>query len=149
MADRIADIWGARTPHARDALARPGGLAPGRGAGRAGRRPVGPVGVGAVQQRLYGSWRHDDDDRVTRPLVRRSRELLAEVGPLSHGFYTSGHLFLEEYCTLGVIGKAGIGTPPMDGNTRLCTATAAAALTPASPPTPDRTPTVPHPAPKG
>src|SRR5690606_23839285 len=30
--------------------------------------------------------------------------------------------------TLGVIGKAGIGTPHMDGNTRLCTATAAAAL---------------------
>ena len=44
------------------------------------------------------------------------------------GFYTSGQLFLEEYYTLGVIGKAGIGTPHMDGNTRLCTATAAAAL---------------------
>jgi anaerobic selenocysteine-containing dehydrogenase len=29
---------------------------------------------------------------------------------------------------LGVIGKAGIGTPHMDGNTRLCTATAAEAL---------------------
>ena len=27
-----------------------------------------------------------------------------------------------------MIGKAGIGTPHMDGNTRLCTATAAAAL---------------------
>ena len=35
---------------------------------------------------------------------------------------------LEEYYTLAVIGKAGIGTPHMDGNTRLCTATAAAAL---------------------
>jgi ferredoxin-nitrate reductase len=32
------------------------------------------------------------------------------------------------YYTLAVIGKAGIGTPHMDGNTRLCTATAAAAL---------------------
>ncbi|MCS7483483.1 molybdopterin-dependent oxidoreductase [Umezawaea endophytica] len=51
-----------------------------------------------------------------------------EVGPLSHGFYTSGQLFLEEYYTLGVIGKAGLGTPHMDGNTRLCTATAAAAM---------------------
>lgn len=29
---------------------------------------------------------------------------------------------------MGVIGKGGIGTPHMDGNTRLCTATAAAAL---------------------
>jgi ferredoxin-nitrate reductase len=27
-----------------------------------------------------------------------------------------------------VIGKAGLGTPHMDGNTRLCTATAAQAL---------------------
>lgn len=44
------------------------------------------------------------------------------------GFYTSGQLFLEEYYTLAVIGKAGLGTPHMDGNTRLCTATAAAAL---------------------
>ena len=44
------------------------------------------------------------------------------VGPF--GFYTSGQLFLEEYYTLAVIGKAGIGTPHMDGNTRLCTATA-------------------------
>ena len=49
-------------------------------------------------------------------------------GPLSHAFYTSGQLMLEEYYTLAVIGKAGIGTPHMDGNTRLCTATAAAAL---------------------
>src|SRR4051794_10668532 len=61
-------------------------------------------------------------------IVERSRALLDEVGPLSHGFYTSGQLFLEEYYALSVIGKAGIGTPHMDGNTRLCTATAAAAL---------------------
>src|SRR6478672_9308810 len=97
---------------------------------------------------LYGStpWA-SSSDRLTRPLVRRdgqlvetdwetamrrivevSKGLLAEKGPLSHGFYTSGQLFLEEYYTLAVIGKAGLGTPHMDGNTRLCTATAAAAL---------------------
>ncbi len=87
-------------------------------------------------------------DRLTRPLIRRdgelvetdwetamgriverSRQLLAEPGGWGRfGFYTSGQLFLEEYYTLAVIGKAGIGTPHMDGNTRLCTATAAAAL---------------------
>src|SRR3954463_13248992 len=62
-------------------------------------------------------------------IVSRSRELLDGPGGWGHfGFYTSGQLFLEEYYTLGVIGKAGIGTPHMDGNTRLCTATAAAAL---------------------
>ena len=97
---------------------------------------------------LYGStaW-SKSPDRLTRPLLRQngqlveadwstamgrvvevSRRLLAEKGPLSHGFYTSGQLFLEEYYTLAVLGKAGVGTPHMDGNTRLCTATAAAAL---------------------
>lgn len=97
---------------------------------------------------LYGStpWA-SSADRLTRPLVREggrlvetdwetamgrvvevSTRLLREKGPLSHGFYTSGQLFLEEYYALAVIGKAGIGTPHMDGNTRLCTATAAAAF---------------------
>jgi anaerobic selenocysteine-containing dehydrogenase len=97
---------------------------------------------------LYGStpWAASED-RLTRPLVReggrlvetdwetamgrvvsKSKQLLEEKGPLSHGFYTSGQLFLEEYYTLAVIGKAGLGTPHMDGNTRLCTATSAAAF---------------------
>ena len=44
------------------------------------------------------------------------------------GFYNSGQLFLEEYYTLAVMVRGGIGTPHLDGNTRLCTATAAAAL---------------------
>src|SRR6478736_1460654 len=97
---------------------------------------------------LFASWQGmSHKDRLTRPLIRengrlvecdwdtamnriteRSRQLLRERGPLSHGFYTSGQLFLEEYYALAVLGKAGIGTPHMDGNTRLCTATAAAAL---------------------
>jgi anaerobic selenocysteine-containing dehydrogenase len=97
---------------------------------------------------LYGStaWA-SSPTRLTRPMVRDggvlvetdwdsamgrvvevSQRLLAEKGPLSHGFYTSGQLFLEEYYTLAVIGKAGLGTPHMDGNTRLCTATSAAAF---------------------
>ena len=44
-------------------------------------------------------------------VVEVSRRLLAEKGPLSHGFYTSGQLFLEEHYTLGVLGKAGLGRP--------------------------------------
>jgi anaerobic selenocysteine-containing dehydrogenase len=97
---------------------------------------------------LYGStpWA-SSPDRLTWPLVRESgrlvetdwatamgrivevsQRLLSEKGPLSHGFYTSGQLFLEEYYALAVIGKAGLGTPHMDGNTRLCTATSAAAF---------------------
>jgi anaerobic selenocysteine-containing dehydrogenase len=112
----------------------------GRASDLVNRGRLGPKG-------LHGSWQAHGKDRLTRPLIRRdgrltetdwdtamseivqrSQELLAESGPLSHGYYTSGQLFLEEYYTLGVIGKAGIGTPHMDGNTRLCTATAAASL---------------------
>ena len=97
---------------------------------------------------LYGWQANHAADRVTRPLVReggelvesdwdtamgriveRSKELLDGPGGWGRfGFYTTGQLFLEEYYTLAVIGKAGIGTPHMDGNTRLCTAPAAATL---------------------
>ncbi|MCR8898780.1 nitrate reductase [Gordonia sp. GONU] len=96
---------------------------------------------------LYGWQANSSRDRLTRPRIRengvlvecswdaamerivsRSRELLAERGPSSIGFYTSGQLFLEEYYTLGVIAHGAIGTNHLDGNTRLCTATAAEAL---------------------
>ena len=96
---------------------------------------------------LYGWQANNSPDRLTRPLVRRdgelvetdwdtametvverSKALLDEQGPSAFGFYTSGQLFLEEYYTLAVLGHVGIGTNHMDGNTRLCTATAAAAL---------------------
>ncbi|WP_338043352.1 molybdopterin oxidoreductase family protein [Nonomuraea lactucae] len=70
-----------------------------------------------------------DWDTAMDRIVARSRELLDRPGGWRRlGFHTSGQLFLEEYYTLAVIGKAGIGTPHMDGNTRLCTATAASAL---------------------
>jgi ferredoxin-nitrate reductase len=111
----------------------------GRPQDRVNHGRLGPKG-------LYG-WRGQRVGRLTRPLVRDagrlveasweeamgrvvavSRHLLDEKGPLSHAFYTSGQLMTEDYYTLAVLGKAGIGTPHMDGNTRLCTATAAAAL---------------------
>jgi anaerobic selenocysteine-containing dehydrogenase len=113
----------------------------GRAEDRVNKGRLGPKG-------LFASWQGvANKDRLTRPLIRegdslvetdwetamnrvvqRSRQMLADKGPLSHGFYTSGQLFLEEYYALAVIGKAGIGTPHMDGNTRLCTATAASSL---------------------
>src|SRR4051794_39900710 len=113
----------------------------GRAVDRVNRGRLGP-------KDLYGWQANNSPDRLTRPLVRRggelvetdwdsamdavvrrSCELLDDPGGWGRfGFYTSGQLFLEEYYTLAVIGKAGLGTPHMDGNTRLCTATAAAAL---------------------
>ena len=96
---------------------------------------------------LFGWQANNSADRLTKPLIRRdgelvecdwdtamdavagrARELLDERGPSSIAFYTTGQLFLEEYYTLGLIAHGGIGTNHVDGNTRLCTATAAAAL---------------------
>ncbi|GAA3589215.1 nitrate reductase [Streptomyces osmaniensis] len=96
---------------------------------------------------LFGWQSNHASDRLTTPLVRkgghlvpcrwdtamdriadRTRELMDDSGPGSIGFYTSGQLFLEDYYTLSVIARAGIGTNHLDGNTRLCTATAAESL---------------------
>lgn len=177
--DRIADIWGARTPHSggtlwpqrvdrflADGLAEEDverwvrgacllcsngcglevAVKDGRMVGVRGRAEdrvshgrLGPKG-------LYG-WQGQQHGRLTTPLVReggrlveadwetamgrvveRSRALLDAKGPLSHAFYSSGQLTIEEYYTLAAIGKGGIGTPHMDGNTRLCTATASSAF---------------------
>ncbi|MFI7672861.1 molybdopterin oxidoreductase family protein [Actinophytocola sp. NPDC049390] len=106
------------------------------------------VNHGRVDQKdLYGWQANNAADRLTTPLVRdgdrlveagwdeamrrvvaRSKALLDEQGPSAIGFYTSGQLFAEEYYTLAAIARGAIGTNHVDGNTRLCTATAAAAL---------------------
>jgi anaerobic selenocysteine-containing dehydrogenase len=112
----------------------------GRGTDRVNHGRLGP-------KDLYGWQANNSADRLTTPLIRvggelvetdwdtamnavvaRSTELLDEQGPSALGFYTSGQLFLEEYYTLGVIAHGAVGTNHVDGNTRLCTATAAQAL---------------------
>ncbi|WP_202819143.1 molybdopterin oxidoreductase family protein [Actinosynnema sp. ALI-1.44] len=67
------------------------------------------------------------DDAMGR-IVDHSKALLDDQGPGALGFYTSGQLFAEEYYTLAAIAHGAIGTSHLDGNTRLCTATAAEAL---------------------
>jgi ferredoxin-nitrate reductase len=112
----------------------------GRSVDRVNRGRLGPKG-------LYGWQANSADDRLLHPLVRRdgnlapaswdeamdavagrSRELLSTSGSGSLGFYTSGQLFLEDYYTLAVLARGGLGTNHLDGNTRLCTATAGQAL---------------------
>jgi len=112
----------------------------GRVEDRVNRGRLGPKG-------LYGWQANNSPDRLTTPLVRRNGELSAATwddamslivdhtrhvldqhGPLAMCFYDSGQLFLEDYYTLTTIVRGGIGTPHLDGNTRLCTATAAFAL---------------------
>src|SRR3954463_4162997 len=112
----------------------------GRASDLVNRGRLGPKG-------LNGWEANNSADRLTHPLIRRggkleraswdeamdlivsrTRDLRERYTASAIGFYTTGQLFLEEYYTLGVIGKAGLGTPHTDGNTRLCTATAAEAL---------------------
>jgi anaerobic selenocysteine-containing dehydrogenase len=122
---------------------RPGGRivgVRGREADVVNRGRLGPKG-------LYSWVANASPDRLTRPLVRRGdrlepaswdaamdlivrrmKEAKAKYTAGSIGFYTSGQLFAEANYTLSVIRTAGIGTLHIDGNTRLCTATAGAAL---------------------
>jgi len=112
----------------------------GRAEDRVNRGRLGPKG-------LYGWQANNSPERLTHPLVRRggelreaswgeamelivarSRDLLETMGPLAFGFYTSGQLFAEEYYAQAKVVRAGLGTPHLDGNTRLCTATAEWAL---------------------
>jgi len=113
----------------------------GRAVDRVNRGRLGPKG-------LYGSWEsYDSPDRLTRPLirrrgrltpaswdeamdliVRRSRSIIRAHTSNAIGIYNSGQLMLEEYYTLALLAKAGLGTPHLDANTRLCTATASEAL---------------------
>ena len=112
----------------------------GRGIDAVNHGRLGPKG-------LNGWMANNSLDRLKKPLVRKSgklqeaswdeamdlivqksKKIIEQHTSLGIGFYTSGQLFIEEYYTLGIIGKGGLGTPHMDGNTRLCTATSAAAL---------------------
>src|SRR5487761_1734328 len=78
--------------------------------------------------RVGGELRETDWDTAMDAVVTRSRQVIEEHTRLAMAFYTSGQLFAEEYYTQAVIARGGIGTPHLDGNTRLCTATAEWAL---------------------
>ncbi|KAJ9112097.1 hypothetical protein QFC22_006397 [Naganishia vaughanmartiniae] len=67
-------------------------------------------------------------DEAMGLIVQKSKEIIEHLTPHAISFYTSGQLFAEEYHALAMVGKAGLGTLTMDGNTRLCTAGAAAAM---------------------
>ncbi|KXJ87864.1 hypothetical protein Micbo1qcDRAFT_124009 [Microdochium bolleyi] len=114
----------------------------GRAVDRVNKGRLGPKG-------LHGWQSINSPDRLTHPLVRnqetgeleratwdevmelivsKSNHLIETMTKHSIAFYTSGQLFLEEYYALALVGKGGLNTLHMDGNTRLCTATAAASM---------------------
>ncbi len=116
----------------------------GRGEDRVNRGRLGPKGLNGWEANGSG-------DRLTTPLVRtgpkgrgtfrpatwdeamglvveRCGRTIRERTAGGIGVYGSGQLLLEEYYTLAVLTRGGLGTNNVDANTRLCTATAAAAL---------------------
>ncbi len=112
----------------------------GREQDRVNRGRLGPKG-------LHGWVANASPDRLKHPLVRhrgklrqatwpeamnlivrRVREIRQRYTSDALAFYNTGQLFLEEYYTLSIIAQAGLGTSNIDGNTRLCTATAEQAL---------------------
>ena len=112
----------------------------GREVDRVNHGRLGPKG-------LHGWVANHSPERLTKPLirrddklveaswdeamdliVRRSREVHDRYTSGAIGVYNTGQLFLEEYYTLSIIAHAGLGTNNVDGNTRLCTATASQAL---------------------
>ncbi|MFO0929680.1 MAG: nitrate reductase [Gemmataceae bacterium] len=82
---------------------------------RDGKKPDGPF--------REASW-----DEAMDLVVRRCQEVRERYTSGGIGFYNSGQLFIEDYYTLSVITHGGLGTKHVDGNTRLCTATASFAL---------------------
>lgn len=116
----------------------------GRASDRVSHGRLGPKG-------LHGWVANNSADRLTKPLIReggkpdgrfreatwdeamdlvvsRCKEVKEKYTGGALGLYNTGQLFIEDYYTLSVIAHAGLGTAHMDGNTRLCTATAAMAL---------------------
>jgi len=88
------------------------------------------------------------EDRALYPMIRKNGELerasweeamgliedrfkssINEFGPGSVAYYGSGQLFTEESYTANKLFKAGIGTNNVDGNPRLCMASAAVGYT--------------------
>lgn len=112
----------------------------GREVDRTNHGRLGPKG-------LYGWMANNSSDRLKKPMIRqngrlreatweeamnlivsKSREIIQQHTGNAIGIYNSGQLFLEEYYTLAVMARAGLGTPHIDGNTRLCTSTSSWAL---------------------
>ena len=115
----------------------------GRGVDRVNRGRLGPkgmhasIGLNQHQDRLlYPQIRNPATGKLERAtwdeamelIVNKTKETIKQWTAHAIGFYSTGQLMLEEYYALAIIGKAGISTNHMDGNTRLCTATAAASM---------------------
>ena len=71
-----------------------------------------------------GNWQNITWDEATTLLAQKIIEAVDTAGPDSVGIYNTGQWTIEEYYSMGKLGKGAIGTSTMDSNTRLCMAAA-------------------------
>ncbi len=105
-------------------------------------------GVICIKGSLLAELMEKKDHRLKQPMIRKNGKLepaswdeamtlvadkfktsIKDNGPNSVAYYGSGQLFIEESYTANKLFKGGIGTNNVDGNPRLCMASAAVGYT--------------------
>jgi ferredoxin-nitrate reductase len=71
-----------------------------------------------------GNWQNITWDEATTLLAQKIIDAVNTNGPDSVASYNTGQWTIEEYYSMGKLGKGAIGTSTMDSNTRLCMAAA-------------------------
>lgn len=114
---KITEVRGDEDAHNRGKLCIKGSLLPALNLlpGRLKRPQIRKEG-----QLVDVSW-----DEAMNLVAERFKSAIAEGGPDAVAFYGSGQLYTEESYTANKLFKAGIGTNNVDGNPRLCMASAA------------------------
>ena len=79
--------------------------------------------------RKNGTLKRATWDEAMKLIAKQFRQAIDQFGPDSVAFYGSGQLYTQESYTANKLFKAGIGTNNVDGNPRLCMASAAAGYT--------------------
>ncbi|MDZ4199104.1 MAG: nitrate reductase [Kiritimatiellia bacterium] len=108
--------------------------------------PDYPVNDGRLCAKAVYQWKMiESGDRAKHPMIRTDgqlrpvswdaaldrvagdfRRIIEQQGPDAIACYNTGQLAMEDYYVLGKLMRAGIGTAHLDGNTRLCMASAVA-----------------------
>lgn len=103
-----------------------------------------PINRGRLDPKSENQWYpNNSPDRLLHPLIRnrqgklveatwddamgliveRVKTVRKEMGSNAIAFYSTGQEMLETYYTIGKIGRGGLKSHLLDGNTRLCTST--------------------------
>lgn len=85
---------------------------------------VGQRGKYPLKRNAAGGWDQITWDTAITLLSQKIIDAVNTAGPDSVGIYNTGQWTVEEYYSMGKLGKGAIGTSTMDSNTRLCMAAA-------------------------